>query len=161
MSHTIKKSLAGTSMQYVVDDENEGLRVRKLSDNKLRIHIEKKAPSISSRSRLDGYDVPYWAMDVNTKGLLRAIDLATGGVVADAPEEQVVPKLKGFESTLAQVVVEIDQVDAETVPITAKIKEFEKAKEVASAKKKKLLGLRQRLSNGMVAYRDAQEFLGE
>lgn len=162
MSHTIEKSLAGTAKNYVVVDANKGLRVRKLSSSRLRIHIEKEAPQISSRSRLEsGYKVPYWAMDVDTKGLLEAVDLATGGVVADAPVEKVVAKPLGFENALAQIVFKVDELDSKKVSVSTKIKEFEKIQKETSAERKKLLALKKRLTNGMVAYKDAQELLAE
>jgi len=166
MSHKVKKSLAGTSMEYFIVEGNEGLRVRKLSDSHLRIHIEEKAPEINSRNRLNGkdYKVTYWAADVNTKALTEAIGLAVGAekdVEEDAGKEQVVAKFKGIENTLAQIVVEVGKLDDVTVSASAQIKEFEKIKAETASRKKKLLGLRQRLTNGMVAYRDAQDFLAE
>lgn len=163
MSHTIKKSLAGTSMKYFVVKGNEGLRVRKLSDTHLRIHIEEKAPEISSRNRLNSedYKVTYWAADVNTNALQEAIALAVGKEAVAEDVEQTVAKFKGIESTLAQIVFEVGKLDEVSVSARAKITEFEKVKADTAATKKTLLGLKQRLTNGMVAYRDAQEFLSE
>ena len=46
MTHKIKKSLAGTRMQYFVVEGNEGFRMRKLGEDRVRIHIETDAPNI-------------------------------------------------------------------------------------------------------------------
>ena len=64
-----KKSLAGTTKEYIEVENAEGLRIRAMNqkgeqgtEDKLRIHVLKDAPEIDSRER-DGYfafDVP-WA----------------------------------------------------------------------------------------------------
>jgi len=92
MTHSIKKSLAGTVKQYIVMKENEGFRMRQMDNELARIHVEKEAPGIDSRDR-NNASVPYWAVDLNLKALKGQIKLVEGG------EEEV--QTDGIDHVLA------------------------------------------------------------
>lgn len=165
MAHKILKSLAGTSKQYVVVSGNEGFRIRKLGRNKFRIHIEKKAPGIDSRDRPPSMrDIPYWAADVSSEGLLRAL-----GVALHGSEEYYLgpPKVdslngkapEGIESVMAALVVEYDKLAIERETLGKEVQTAEKRREEILDKRRKLQALKGRVSNGMQAYKEAQEAL--
>lgn len=154
MSHTIKKSLAGTPQEYVVVKGNEGFRMRKLGSSQARIHIEKDAPNIDSRSRLTNppTGVPYWAVDVNLAGLKEQIQAIEGGKAE---------KFVGIETVLAALTVQGDGLASERDTLRQEIRDIEKKVQSLVERKKKLDALKSRVTAGMVAYREAQDLLNE
>ena len=164
MAHKILKSLAGTNQQYVVVSGNEGFRIRKLGKDKCRIHIEKKAPGIDSRDRPPSMrDIPYWAADVSSEGLLRALGVALHG----SEDHYLVPKVdslkgkppEGIESVMASLNVEYSRLGEERETLSKEVQSAEKRRQDILDKRKELLSLKTRLGNGMVAYVEAREAL--
>lgn len=160
MTHTIKESLAGTNKKYDVDGSNEGLRIRKLSPKKLRIHIEKSAPAISSRDRQTGYDTPYWAVDVNTQGLLDSVNRVTGGqVVATSQKAQATPSAPVQVGAIEEVMAKLTLREEGLTQKKAELKEAIKQIDVVAEELKSVAAARRKVAKAIEVFQEAKGLL--
>lgn len=149
MTHKIKQSLAGTRMQYFVVEGNEGFRMRKLGEDRVRIHIETDAPEINSRSRLDDYyKVKYNAVDMNLSGLKEQVGLVENG-----------RKFIGIETALATLTVKEDALAAKGKELRVRVAELEKEAKALADEKKELSVLKGKVARGMQAYHEALQVI--